>query len=78
MSNTFEILSRFLERYSDEVEGRSLEEMPSEVRTKLSAFAQGSLSVAERGELAQLLKDNPRWISMLAQEVKAGRGTDGI
>ena len=62
MSNTFEILARFLDRYGEEVEGRTLEEMPPEVKAKLRAFAQGSFSAAERGQLAQLLKDNPRWI----------------
>ena len=75
MSNTFEILSRFLERYGDEVEGHGLDEMPPEVETKLRAFARGKLAPAQRSELARLLKDNPRWISLLAEEVKAGRGT---
>jgi len=73
MDNSFEILTRFLERFGDEVEGRSLEDIPEEVRAKLRAFASGGLPVNERRELAQLLKDHPGWVSVLAAEVKAGQ-----
>ena len=69
----FEILSRFLERYSDEVEGRELEEMPAEVKKTLTAFARGGLPQPERLEVARILKDNPRWVGLLAAEARAAR-----
>ena len=77
MPNTFEILARFLERYGDEVEGRALEEMPPEFKLKLRNFAKGNLPEAERGELFRVLKENPRWVSLLADEAKAARGGGG-
>jgi hypothetical protein len=73
MSNPFEILTRFLERYGDDVQGRELEEMPAELKSKLCDFARGGLPAAERGEIARLLKDNPRWVGVLAQEIRAAR-----
>jgi len=74
MNDPFEILSRFLDRYGDEVEGRALEEMPTEVKTQLRDFAQGKLPETQRGDLFRLLKENPRWIAVLAEEAKAARG----
>ncbi len=73
MSNTFEILAGFLERFGDEVEGRELQEPPEVVRTKLRAFARGELPKAEHGELLSLLSQNPGWIPQLATDVKALR-----
>jgi len=73
MKNAFEMLSRFLEQYGEEVEGRGLEDMPPEVKTKLREFANSKLGAADRGELARLLKENPSWISALAEEVKGRR-----
>ena len=74
MSNTFETLARFLDRYSDEVEGRELEEVPSQFKSKLRDFAQGTLPEPERQELARLLKENPRWVAVLAEEARSVRG----
>jgi hypothetical protein len=73
MTNTFELLARFLEKYGDEVEGRALEEMPADVKLKLQDFARGKLPASERTQLSQLLKENPKWISLLAGEVKSSR-----
>ena len=75
--NNFEILARFLERFGDDVEGRSLEELPAETRMKLSDFAKGALPADQRKEIASLLKQNPGWISVLAEEAKAARGPAG-
>jgi hypothetical protein len=74
-SKPFEILTRFLNRYGDEVEGRALDEMPPELKLKLGEFAKGRLSGADRKEVARLLKENPRWVSLLAEEAKAARGS---
>jgi hypothetical protein len=73
MSDSFSILARFLERFDDDVEGRSLEEPPEDVRQKLLRFAGGTLPERERTELIQLLEAHPQWIPMLAREVKARR-----
>ncbi len=70
MSNEFEILARFLERFGDDVQGRELTEAPT---PKLRAFAQGTLTPTERADLLAGLQDNPEWLAWLAQEVKALR-----
>lgn len=73
MKNNFEILSRFLEKFGDEVEGRGLSEMSPEVKIKLQQFARGALSSAEQDELIDCLSQNPEWVSLLAASVKALR-----
>jgi len=73
MTNTFQILATFLDRFEDEVEGRELQEPAEEVQAKLRDFAQGKLRGAEQSELLGLLNRNPQWIGRLAQEVKALR-----
>lgn len=77
MSNPFEILSRFLDRYSDDVEGRSLEEPSTDVQLKLKRFAVGGLSETERNEMVALLQANPQWVTLLAREAKALRNGAG-
>ena len=73
MSDSFAILSGFLERFSDDVEGRSVEEAPDEVKRQLAAMASGSLSETERDEMITLLQANPQWVPLLARAVKALR-----
>jgi len=78
MSNPFEILTRFLDRFGEEVEGRELPEPSGEAQIKLRAFAQGKLPEAQQGELIDLLNRNPQWIARLAEEVKALRGGSAV
>ena len=73
MANEFAILAKFLDRYSDDVEGRSMEEPSAEVRQKLRDFASGSLPEAERNDVISLLQTNPHWVPLLASEAKALR-----
>ena len=73
MSDAFVILSRFLDRFTDDVEGRSVVEIPTDVRQKLARFASGELTETERNELVGLLQANPQWVPLLAREVKALR-----
>ena len=73
MANQFTILSRFLERYSDDVEGRSMEEPSTEVQQMLKNFADGSLSEADRKDVIALLQNNPNWVPLLASQAKALR-----
>jgi len=76
MPETFEILANFLERYSTEAEGADFGEPSEETRFKLRQFGAGRLSRKEQDELLEVLKEHPRWIASLAQEVKALRRTE--
>jgi hypothetical protein len=73
MANDFEILAGFLAKFSDEVEGRELQELPKDVQVKLREMAQGNLPESERSRVFDLLKENPAWVGRLADEVKALR-----
>lgn len=73
MGNQFTILARFLHRYGDDVEGRSMEAPTDEVQQKLKNFAGGNLSEAERKDVIALLQSNPQWVPLLAKETKALR-----
>jgi hypothetical protein len=73
MANEFEILANFLAKFSDEVEGRELQDLPRDMQVKLRELAQGNLAESERLRLFDLLKENPAWIGRLADEVKAMR-----
>jgi hypothetical protein len=77
MPHTFKILTAFLDRFADEVEGRGLEELTPNTRSKLEQLARGQLPETERSELFATLSRHPEWIARLAQEIKALRpGTD--
>jgi hypothetical protein len=73
MANEFEILANFLAKFSDEVEGRELQDLPRDMQVKLRELAQGNLAESERSRVFDLLKENPAWIGRLADEVKAMR-----
>jgi hypothetical protein len=77
MPNPFEILAGFLEKFGDEVEGRESEQLPPDVQGKLRELARGNLGESERTQLFTLLNQHPQWLSSLATEVKALRGTPG-
>lgn len=70
MSNEFEILSRFLDRYAPDVEGRLRDEPTAEVKQKLDAFARGALPADERGRLIHQLRDQPALVAELAETAK--------
>jgi hypothetical protein len=73
MSNTFEILAGFLERFGEEVEGRALSEPGAEVVDQLKLLACGNLPKEKRPSLFELLNQNPEWLALLARELKALR-----
>lgn len=73
MTNSFKVLSEFLERFDDEVEGRHLAALPEEARLKLRALAHGKLPQAEHQGIFSTLNQNPEWIAELAKEIKALR-----
>ena len=73
MNNAFQILTGFLDRYDNEVEGRELAEPGDDVKLKLHQLAQGNLRGNEQTELMGLLNHQPQWIGLLAAQVKALR-----
>ena len=73
MNNTFQILAGFLEKYAEDVEGRSDGEVPAEARERLRRFARGETPEADRIELLNALRTNPQWVAVLAEEVKTLR-----
>jgi hypothetical protein len=77
MPNTFEILTGFLSRFGDEVEGRESPDLPPEARDKLRRFARGQLPVSDHAELIRQLSDRPDWVATLAAEAKALRDSSG-
>jgi hypothetical protein len=77
MPNTFEILTGFLSRFGEEVEGRESTSLPPELSAQLRRFARGQLSEAEQAELIQQLNEHPDWVAALAAEARALRGPDG-
>jgi len=76
MPNTFEILTGFLARFGDEVEGREAPGLPPEISAQLRRFARGQLTTAEQAELIQQLNEHPDWVAALAAEAKALRKPD--
>ncbi len=75
MTDTFQILARFLDRFGDEVEGRELQEPAEADKLKLRRLARGNLPEPEQADLFAQLNRNPQWIAWLAQEVKGLRQT---
>jgi hypothetical protein len=75
MTNAFQILSGFLDRYDNEVEGRELQEPGPDIQIKLHQFARGTLPQGEQSDLLGLLNRNPQWIGRLAADVKGMRPT---
>lgn len=70
MNDELKILAGFLAKYSEDVEGRSVEEPPTEIVTRIRSFADGSLDEADRVKLSEELKQNPHWIGHLAEAAR--------
>jgi hypothetical protein len=73
MPSTFEILTSFLSRFGDEVEGRESSSPPPELAAQLRDFARGRLPAAEQEKVIHLLNEHPEWVAQLAAEAKALR-----
>jgi len=73
MPNTFEILTGFLARFGDEVEGRESPTLPPEISVGLRRFARGQLPASEQEELIRQLNERPDWVALLAAEAKSLR-----
>lgn len=70
MNDELKILAGFLAKYSEDVEGRSAEEPPTEIVTRIQAFAAGKLAEQDRVALSEKLKENPHWVPHLAQAAR--------
>jgi hypothetical protein len=64
------ILTRFLDQFDPDVEGRAAEPPPPDVAARLDRFAAGEADASERAGLAVLLKDHPEWVRYLARAVR--------
>lgn len=64
------ILTRFLNRFDPDVEGRAAEPPPADVAARLDRFAAGEADAAERGSVAGLLKEHPEWVRYLAGAIR--------
>ena len=73
MPDELKTLLEFLDRFSGEVEGRSLEPPPEELKEQFRDFARGQLPEPPRRELIGQLKIHPDWVALLAQEARSLR-----
>jgi hypothetical protein len=76
MSERFQILLKFLDRFDDEVQGREMTEPDGEARVRLERLARGTLPEREQDEVFALLDRKPEWIGWLARAVKALRAEE--
>lgn len=73
MNDDFKILLEFFDGDAQEVAGRAAATIPTELREKISRFANGKCTEEERVEMKQLLQDQPHLISALVTETRALR-----
>lgn len=65
------ILTRFLNQFDPDVEGRAAEPPPADVAERLNRFAAGDADAAERGSVAGMLKEHPEWVRYLAGVIRS-------
>ncbi len=63
-------LTRFLNHFDPDVEGRAAEPPPADVAERLNRFAAGEADATERGHVAGLLKEHPEWVRYLAGAIR--------
>ena len=73
MNDDFKILLEFFDGDAQEVAGRAAATIPTELREKISRFANGKCTEEERVEMKQLLQEQPHLISALVTETRALR-----
>ena len=73
VNDDFKILFDFFESHRHEVVGRSLATVPTELREKLTRFAEGRCTDEERAEMKKLLLEQPELIPLLVTETVALR-----
>jgi hypothetical protein len=73
VNDDFKILLEFFDGDAQEVAGRAAATIPTELREKISMFANGKCTEEERVEMKQLLQEQPHLISALVTETRALR-----
>jgi hypothetical protein len=73
VNDDFKILLEFFDGDAQEVAGRAAATIPTELREKISRFANGKCTEEERVEMKQLLQEQPHLISALVTETRALR-----
>ena len=73
----FKVLFRFLELTEGEVHGRQSAQPPPHVERMLRGLLSGELDAPKRKQLCELLRDQPRWLAWLAEQIKNRRKTSG-
>jgi hypothetical protein len=77
MPADFKVIFRFLELSEGEVQGRQSARPPAHVERMLRGLLSGELDAPKRRELCELLRDQPRWLGWLAEQIKSRRKASG-
>ena len=73
MSNDFNTIIEFLDRFGPEVSGRSFAQPHNDAAEKLKLFAQGKCDETQREEICEMLRLHPAWIRWLADRIRMAR-----
>jgi hypothetical protein len=73
----FKVLFRLLELAEGEVQGRQSARPPPQVERSLRALLSGDLDQEKRRKLCEVLREQPRWLAWLAEQIKNRRKTTG-
>jgi hypothetical protein len=71
----FKVVFRFLELTEGEVQGRQSARPPARVEKSLRALLSGELDEGQRKQLCEVLREQPRWLAWLADQIKKRRKT---
>lgn len=73
VSNDFNTLIEFLDRFGPEASGRSFDQPGNQEAEKLQLFAQGKCNQAQVEEMCELLRTHPAWIRWVADRIRMAR-----
>jgi hypothetical protein len=69
----FKVVFRFLELSEGEVQGRQSARPPPQVEKSLRALLSGELDEGQRRQLCEVLREQPKWLAWLADQIKKRR-----
>lgn len=73
MNSDFAIIAEFLDRNGPEVLGRALAAPTPALAEQLARFSRGEVSPEERVALCELLRNQPEYLRVLADQVRSIR-----
>ncbi len=73
MSNDFQKLTAFLERFEPEVTGHAASSPDPESKRRIERLIEGLRAGPERLRTCELLRKNPTWLRWLAGQVRMAR-----